>query len=232
MYRACAARANFLSQDRPDIQYSVKEICRGMSNPTTEDLIKLKRLARYLKGCPRAVFTWHFQSAQEVLNVYSDSDWAGCKRTRKSTQGYTVMYGNHCIKSHSSTQATIALSSAEAEYYALVKAASIALGMRAMYRDLGLEIKLNLFTDATGAKGIATRRGLGKLRHVDVHLLWLQQQVASGIFKVYKVDGKQNPADLYTKYLSQDDMKKHMKRVHFWYAEGRAAVCPQVSQGV
>lgn len=47
MYRACAARANFLAQDRPEIQYSVKEICRGMSNPTTDDLTQLKRLARY-----------------------------------------------------------------------------------------------------------------------------------------------------------------------------------------
>ena len=139
------------------------------------------------------------------------------------------MYGNHCIKSHSSTQATIALSSAEAEYYALVQAGSVALGLRAMYRDLGIELKLNLITDATGAKGIATRRGLGKLRHVEVHLLWLQQLVASGDFKVLKVDGKQNPADLYTKYLSQDDMKKHMRRIHFWPADGRAAACPQVS---
>ena len=133
LYRACAARLNFLSQDRPEIQYAVKEVCRGMSNPTNDDLVKLKRIARYIKGAPRATFSWVFQSPQSVLNVYSDSDWAGCERTRKSTQGGVVLYGNHCIRSYSSTQATIALSSAEAEYYALVKAGSIALGMRAMY---------------------------------------------------------------------------------------------------
>ena len=116
------------------------------------------------------------------MRLSSDSDWAGCKRTRKSTQGYVVQYGSHCIKSSSSTQATIALSSAEAEYYALVKSASIALGLRAMYRDLGIELGLELNTDATGAKGIATRRGLGKLRHVDVHLFWLQQKMHNGEF--------------------------------------------------
>ena len=87
------------------------------------------------------------------------------------------MYGGHCLKSYSSTQATIALSSAEAEYYALIKSASIALGMRAMYQDLEISIGMNLHTDASGAKGIATRRGLGKLRHLAVHLLWLQHQV-------------------------------------------------------
>ena len=203
-----------------------------MANPTTEDSIKLKRLARYLKGSPRAIFTWHLQKPHNYLNVFSDSDWAGCKRTRKSTQGYVVYYGNHCIKSHSSTQATIALSSAEAEYYALVKSGSIALGMRAMYADLGVKINLNLHTDASGAKGIAQRRGLGKLRYVEVHLLWLQHQVANGTFSVKKIDGKTNPADLLTKYLTQDAMKGHMRRFHYDQADGRAAVCPRLATDV
>ena len=101
-----------------------------------------------------------------------------------------------------------------------------------MYKDLGIDIKLNLITDATGAKGIATRRGLGKLRHVEVHLLWLQQQVAHGVFKIYKVDGKYNPSDLLTKYLPQDDMKRHVRKLHYGRADGRAAACPQVSAGV
>ena len=171
------------------------------------------------------MFTWHFQRPQDDLFIYSDSDWAGCRRTRKSTQGYVVNYGNHCIKSHSSTQATIALSSAEAEYYALVKSGSVALGMQAMYTDFGVKVGIKLHTDASGAKGIAQRRGLGKLRHVDVHLLWLQQKVANGTFSVHKVDGKVNPADLLTKYLSREDMKGHMRRLHYDHADGRAAVC-------
>merc|ERR1711972_103495 len=108
----------------------------------------------------------------------------------------------------------------------MVKAASIALGMRAMYRDVGIEISLDLFTDASGAKGIATRRGLGKLRHVDVHVLWLQHQVSAGTFPVNKVDGKSNPADLFTKYLFQEDMKKHMRILCYGALEGRASVCP------
>ena len=163
--------------------------------------------------------------------MYSDSDWAGCKKTRKSTQGYVVYYGNHCVKTYSSTQATIALSSAEAEYYALVKAGSVALGPKAMYCDLGAPVKvINLFTDASGAKGIALRRGLGKLRHVDVHLLWLQHQVNAGVFKINKVEGKSNPADLMTKYLVQETMNRHMRRLQYSRADGRAAVCPQIQE--
>ena len=139
--------------------------------------------------------------------------------------------GTIACKTYSSTQATIALSSAEAEYYAMVKAGSVALGLKAMYGDFGVPAKTKyLYTDASGAKGIALRRGLGKLRHVDVHLLWLQHQVSSGVFKVYKVDGKSNPADLMTKYLTQEPSNGHMNRLRYSRTEGRAAVCPQVQQ--
>ena len=115
----CAVRANFLSQDRPGLQYSVKEVCRGMSNPTYSDFQRLKRIIRYLKGAPRAVFAWPFQSVQSDVKVYNESDWAGCKRTRRSTSGGAVMYGSHLLKHRARTQAGIALSSGEAELYAL-----------------------------------------------------------------------------------------------------------------
>ena len=55
VFRALAARANYLAQDRPDIQFSVKEIARRMARPTNGDWALLKRLARYLVGAPRAV---------------------------------------------------------------------------------------------------------------------------------------------------------------------------------
>ena len=64
MYRACAARANFLAQDRADIQYATKEVCRGMAKPTQADMVKLKRVVRYLKDSPRAVYVWPFQRMQ------------------------------------------------------------------------------------------------------------------------------------------------------------------------
>ena len=47
-YRSIAARANYLSADRPDIMYALKELCRGMAKPTKGHWLKLKRLGRYL----------------------------------------------------------------------------------------------------------------------------------------------------------------------------------------
>ena len=60
MFRALAARANYLSQDRPDIQFAVKEVARRMSAPRAVDQQLLKRLGRYLAGSPRAQYKFHW----------------------------------------------------------------------------------------------------------------------------------------------------------------------------
>ena len=80
-YRANAARANYLAQDRADVQYAVKEIARRMSRPRTQDWGLLKRLARYLIGSPRVSFYYYWQTCPEGFDVYVDADWAGCKST-------------------------------------------------------------------------------------------------------------------------------------------------------
>ena len=106
-YRALAARANYVAADRPDMQYAVKEICRDMANPTRGGWRKLKRLGRYLVGRPRAILRCDWQVEQGKFTGYSDSDWAGCKRTAKSTSGGIIARGWHLIKCWSSTQKSI-----------------------------------------------------------------------------------------------------------------------------
>ena len=113
-FRALAARSNYLAADRPDVVFAAEEVCRMMAKLTDLAMSALKRLGRYLKSRPRLVFTLPFQSAS-TWDVYSDTDWAGCPRTRKSTTGGCLMLGSHVIKSWSSTQASLALSSGEAE---------------------------------------------------------------------------------------------------------------------
>jgi hypothetical protein len=177
MYRSVVARANYLSQDRSDIRYAVKELSRGMSTPLEGDWNRLKRLGRYLHQHPRLVQHMHKQQHTKFLDVWVDTDFAGCAKTRKSTSGGVITIGDHVIKTWSNTQTTIALSSGEAEYYGMVKGAATALGVRSMLHDLGVEVQIRLRTDASAAKGIASRRGLGKIRHIEVNQLWLQQKL-------------------------------------------------------
>ena len=69
-FRALAARGNYLALDRPDIQYAVKEICRGMANPTRGDLRKLRRLGRYLIGKSRVAMDFCFQGTCDDLSIF------------------------------------------------------------------------------------------------------------------------------------------------------------------
>ena len=121
------------------------------------------------------------------------------------------------------------MSSGEAEYYGLVKSASLALGMQATYLDLGEKVGINLNTDASAAKAIASRRGLGKLRHLAVHLLWLQQRVAVKDLSISKVKGDSNPADLLTKHVGRELLLRHLTTIGLRFEEGRAQECPELS---
>jgi hypothetical protein len=110
------------------------------------------------------------------------------------------MFGGHCLKTWSSTQEVIALSSGEAEYYALVKAVSQGIGIRNLLQDLGIVVDIEVNMDASAAKAIASRKGCGKVRHIDVATLWVQEKVANKEVKLVKVAGHENLADILTKH--------------------------------
>ena len=194
-YRACVARCNYMCQDRSDVQYQVKELCRAMSSPTEADWLMLKRLARYLIGRTRVIVCFGYQEANGIIDVWTDTDYGGCQVSRKSASAGIVMLGGHMVKSSSSTQTNVALSSGVAEYYGFVKGASMAIGIRSMHEEMGIKLRIRVSTDASAAKGIASRRGLGKVRHIEFHQLWVQDKVSNGEIEIRKVDGKVNLAD-------------------------------------
>ena len=113
------------------------------------------------------------------------------------------MIGSHCLRTWSSTQPSVTLSSGEAEYYGLVKAAGAGLGHQSLMGDLDIRLPVRAWTDSSAAIGISSRSGLGKLRHLETHTLWLQEKVRTGAIAVKKVHGEVNPADIFTEALTQ-----------------------------
>ena len=138
--------------------------------------------------------------------------------------------GSHCIKTWSSTQAVIALSSGEAEYYGLVRGAAQGIGVRSMLKEVGVDLKIRVKTDAAAAKGIATRRGMGKVRHIEVNQLWVQEKVANGELKIEKCSGLENAADHLTKYLSKEGIEQHLNMTNQWLEAGRHELNPEVAR--
>ena len=100
------------------------------------------------------------------------------------------MAGTCCLKHWSKTQSTIALSSGEAELSGIAYGMAQTLGLQSVLRDLGLEMKVRIFSDATAAIGIAKRRGLGRIRHLATADLWIQEKVRSGQVELHKIPGK------------------------------------------
>ncbi len=162
LYRSLTMRLSYLAQDRPDIQFSCKKTAKGMSSPTESDWQKLKRLGRYLTGKLGVVLNFDYQNKLTFLDSRVDTDHSGCLKIHKSTNGGTLTFGKHCLKTWSTTQAVIALSSGEAQYYGVVKGGSVLLGAVTMAKDLGVDLKGRIHTDSSAAKGIASRRGLRK----------------------------------------------------------------------
>ena len=201
LYRSWAARANYLGMDRTDMCYAAKELCRSMSKPTKGSFKALVRLVRYLQGAPWLVYSFDWQKEEERLIVYTDTDYAGCLETRKSTSGGVAFRGRHFIKHWSATQKTVTLSSGEAELGGIVKAASEALGLRSISLDLGIALKIELHADSSAAIGICNRTGIGRVRHLAVGQLWIQDKLREGTLKLYKVAGDKNIADVCTKHL-------------------------------
>ncbi len=226
-FRGAAARANYLAADRVDCQFAAKEICRCMASPSQASWNALKRLCRYLVGLPRMIYIFKWQTV-DTIEVYTDTDWAGCPRTRKSTSGGCIMVGSHTVKSWSSTQSNVALSSGEAEFNGVVRGSGAGLGYQSLLRDLGQDIPLRVWTDSSAAIGTCSRQGLGKLRHLDTHTLWVQQAVRSKRIQLVKIDGDINPADVFTKHsLTRDRLMKLTKLFDCRYVSGRAKSAPQ-----
>ena len=214
-YRAFTARCNYLSPDRPDVAFAVKELARNMANPKKGDWTRLQQW-----------FEW--QPAQRRITTYTDADWAGCKETRKSTTGGVINIGDNMVKSWSKTQALVALSSGESEIHASLKASAETLGIISMLADFGLVMAGKVWGDASAALGIINRNGLGKTRHIQTGLLWIQQVSAQKRISYGKVLGQNNPADLFTKYLDGNTIGRHLKTLKCEFTKGRADDAPKL----
>ena len=189
----------------------------------------LSKIGRYLKGRPRLVMHFPWQVQQHMITTFTDSGWAGCKRTARSTSGGVVTIGEHVIKSYSRQQKVVALSSAEAELYAMVAASAETLAIQAYARDLGMEFEGEIYTDSSAALGISQRAGLGKVRHLRTQGLWVQEARVTGRLSFKKVLGTKNPADVLTKHVGADLLHKHLETLGTEFQDGRADAVPELN---
>ena len=122
------------------------------------------------------------------------------------------MYGSHCLEHWSKTPSALSLSTDESELHDIPNEIQVALGFKSMCADFNLTKPVRIDSDAAVSIGIARRRGLGKLMHLDVEDLWVQAKVRNKQVEICKVLGTDNPAAIFTKYVDAAILNKALKQ--------------------
>ena len=190
-----------------------------MSKPTVNSFACFPHLCMYLLGCTQncLLLTYkghhgllHYTPEDYTLEVFSDSDWAKHRSTRKSvSSGFIFLFGN-LLYSSSRSQKAIALSSAEAEIYAATSACCNGVLLEyCLCFIVGGTDKVVTFIkmDNSAGRSFLLRSGVRRIRHISGHVLWMQQRVKEkGLFPS-RVPSRENPADLGTKRLAKERME-------------------------
>ena len=108
------------------------------------------------------------------------------------------MFGRHLITQWRRTQASVALSSGEAELNAMLKAACEGLSLKHLLCELGREMHLIIHGDSSASHGTLNRLDAGRVKHLETRQLWLQEKVYNRSVEVKKVDREHNWADALT----------------------------------
>ena len=96
-----------------------------------------------------------------------------------------------------------------------------------MLHDFGVDVGVTIKADASAAQGIANRKGLGKVHHIEVNQLWVQDRVARGDLTLEKINGKENVADNITKHVNAEDIRVHLHRTGQAIVQGRHEIAPE-----
>ena len=135
------------------------------------------------------------------------------------------------LKWWSKTQPTLALSSGEAELVAIVKATSEGLGLMTIMAEFDIPVDLVVKSDAVAAIGIVKRQGHGRVRHLAVADLWVQQRSKRGEVHYHKLEGAKNTSDILTKHVEREVLDRHMEKMGLEFRSGRHKETPKYTGG-
>ena len=195
---------------RPDIAQAVGVLSKFCANPTQSHLTAAKRILRYLKGTVYLGLSYK-KCADGNLIGYSDADWAGDVDDRHSTSGNVFLLAKGAVSWLSKKQATVALSTAEAEYVALSAATQEAIWLRRLLTDVGesLEDPVVINEDNQGAIAMAKNPvGHARTKHIDIRYHFVREGVQNGAIILKYVATDEMIADILTKPLPKHPFEK------------------------
>jgi hypothetical protein len=189
---------------RSDISYAVTKLAQYSANPSQEHLNAALHICRYLVGTREYKLVYNGKQ-QGGLIAYANSDWnTDPNNGRRPQTGFFLQLAGGAVTWTSRTQKTVALSSTEAEYYALSDTSCQLAWIRNLFEEIGMPIKggIPLCGNNQGSIFTAQNPLLDKrLKHIDIKYYHIRQEICRGCVALYFVEGSKNPADLLTKNL-------------------------------
>ena len=231
-YRTLVGTALFVGQDRPETQYATKEAARFMSCPTRAAKCMLKRLCKYYSEANVLSWSFPYQEMPREIRAVTDANWAGdCARRR--VDGFTLV-----IICWRRIRRRSRLWRCQLQRVSTSRSRRVQLTLwrsAVLWWNLGLTFNVACETDASAGRAMATRRGVGRVRHFDARLLWLQHLCAEGVVQVRARPGEHNEADLGTKMVDLRRMTSLVKGTPLrppvgWSSWMVAATLPAVAE--
>ena len=218
-FRQAVGTALYISCDRPDVGYAVRMLAAYMARPTEHAKIGLTKLIQYLVNTAhygiamkatapgsKKLFEHGSEDDSErfVLEAFSDADWSGSKRDRRSYGGASYCLNGQYIHYVCRSQKCISLSSMESEYYSAVGSSCQGLFMKAVVEFMSRSpCDLIVYVDNQSCKAFCLRQGVTKAcKHFEGRLLWLQDAVQQKRLIMKYVSTHANLGDIHTKPLS------------------------------
>ena len=205
-YRSLVGKLLFAANTvRSDISYIVGVLSRYLKEPKEVHYKAAKRVLRYLKGTKDLGIRYEAGNNDngELLG-YCDADWAGDKSDRKSTTGFVFKYANGAITWRSKKQATVALSTAEAEYMSLSEGVKEALWLMQVFKEFGINTgPVRMFDDNQGCIEMAKHPAFHhRTKHIDIRTHFIRDHIGSGSINLEYLSTGVMIADMFTKGLA------------------------------
>jgi len=194
-----------MSGTRPDLAYSVGYLSRVLDKPMAEDVIRVKRVFRYLAGTINKGIVYKSDSSPGSLECYSDADFGGCTTTGRSTSGLVVLHAGGAISWLSQRQGIVATSTTESEIVAATEATKEIIWLQRLFGGI-MELKHTpvLQVDNSATVKLAQNPEFHRrTKHIDIKYFFVREKVIDGVMDINQISTEHQVADVMTKPLDK-----------------------------
>ena len=212
-YKSAVGSLIYLSRcTRPDISFAVGMVARHSENPTMEDWKKVMIIMKYLNYTKDYKIT--YKGKGEIV-AYTDSDFAGDPKDRKSTSGFIILMNNDPICWQSKEQTVVATSTAEAEYIATAECTKKVLWLRNLLQELfKINKPIKIYTDNLASKITIENGELNnKLKHIEIKFYFNKDNIKNNKINLEYISTEKMLADPLTKIINGPKMTKFTDQI-------------------